>query len=95
MLAGVVFVCMRHATSANNSQHCWAQQCWDLLRPFAWALTSWSVDNVNHDIVVVVVVVVVNDTATPHGLQIQRTSTGDSNNNNNVYLHHFYIKFRV
>ena len=23
---------------ANNTQHCWAQQCCDLLRPFAWAL---------------------------------------------------------
>ena len=21
---------------ANNTQHCWAQQCCDLLRPFAW-----------------------------------------------------------
>ena len=24
-------------TNANNSQHCWAQQCCNLLRPFAWA----------------------------------------------------------
>ena len=41
MLAGVVFVCMHHAQvpiSANSSQHCWAQQCCDLLRPFTWAL---------------------------------------------------------
>ena len=37
MLAVVAFVCMHHATSANNSQHCWAQQCFDLLRPCAWA----------------------------------------------------------
>ena len=21
---------------ANNTQHCWAQQCCDLLHPFAW-----------------------------------------------------------
>ena len=29
---------LRSFASANNSQHCWAQQC-DLLGPFAWALT--------------------------------------------------------
>ena len=23
----------------NNTQHCWAQQCCDLLRPFAWTFT--------------------------------------------------------
>ena len=40
MLALVAFVCMHHATSANNSQHCWAQQCCDLLRPFACALKT-------------------------------------------------------
>ena len=39
MLAVVAFVCMHHATSANNSQHCWVQQCCDLLRPFAWAFS--------------------------------------------------------
>ena len=26
-------------TSTNNSQHCWAKQCCDLLRPFAWTLS--------------------------------------------------------
>ena len=25
---------------ANNTQHCWAKQCCDLLRPFAWNYNS-------------------------------------------------------
>ena len=38
MLAVATFVCMHHATNANNTQHCLAQQCCDLLRPFTLAL---------------------------------------------------------
>ena len=41
---------------ANNTQHCWAQQCCDLLRSFAWAfrfryLRPMETDATSHNIV--------------------------------------------
>ena len=32
--------------SANNSQHCWAHKCCDLLRPFAWAFSHTSLSHI-------------------------------------------------
>ena len=37
MLAVVAFVCMHHATSANNFQQCWAS---NVVTPFAWAFRN-------------------------------------------------------